>query len=287
MVMGPTHAMSGAAAWMGACAGGVLPAMSGAPTSVVLAGAAVASGSALLPDLDCPGSLSPKDGSTVVRAFGIVGEIVGHSLSNLSLAVYNLTASKHDKPRRSGHRTLTHTLVFTAGVGALVAALGSVTATFDAFGREWMVSQVATFVAMFVCLHLALYGLAEKWAKAQRAKYGLIATMLLSAVATSATIAHLPQESSAWLGLAVGFGAVMHLVGDAITKQGVPLLWPAPINGKRWYDITLPSGLRITAGGAFEKSLLLPALSLVTLVLLVGYLPGGSNVLLTLAQLRS
>ncbi len=284
MVMGPTHAMSGAAAWMAACTAGALPAMSSAHPSVVLAGAAVAAGSALLPDLDCPGSLSPKDGSTVVRAFGVVGEAVGHALSNVSLAVYNLTASRYDKPRTSGHRTLTHTLVFTAGVGAMVAWLGSITATFTAAGNEWMVSQVATWLAMFTCLHLALYGLAEKWAKTQRAKYGLIPTMLLSAIATTATIAHLPAASASWLGLAVGFGAVMHLLGDAITKQGVPVLWPTPIAGKHWYDVSLPSALRITAGGTFEKALLLPALSIVTGMLLVTYLPGGSTVLQALTS---
>lgn len=284
MVMGPTHAMSGAAVWLGAIAGGLLPGLAGASTSTVIAGTAVAAGSALLPDLDCPGSLSPKDGSTVVRAFGWVGEVVGHSLSNLSLAVYNLTASKYDKPRTNGHRTLTHTLAFTAGLGILVSLAGASTMTFDFAEREWIVSHVVTWAAMFVCLHLAMFGLAEKWVKRQRAKYGLIPLLVLSAVATTATIAHLPDTGVPWLGLAVGGGAVMHLVGDAITKMGVPVLWPIPIRGKRWWDVTLPSGLRISAGGAFEKAILLPGLSLMTGVLLFALVPGGQEVLMSLAQ---
>lgn len=285
MVMGPTHAMSGAAAWLAAAAGGLIPGLAGAPTSVVIAGTAVAAGSALLPDLDCPGSMSSKDGSTVVRAFGWIGEIVGHSLSNLSLAIYNLTASKFDKPRTNGHRTLTHTLVFTAGLGLLVSWLGSVTASVTFAEREWIVAHVATFVAMFACLHLALFGLAEKWVKAQRAKFGLIPIMVLSAVLTSVTISHLPDSGVPWLGLAVGGGAVMHLIGDAITKMGVPILWPIPIHGKRWWDVTLPVFLRITAGGAFEKAVLLPALSVATGVLLFMLAPGGNAVVASLTKL--
>jgi hypothetical protein len=84
--------------------------------------------------------------------------------------------------------------------------------------------------------------------------------------------------------LAVGGGAVMHLLGDAITKMGVPIFWPIPINGKRWWDVTLPSLLRIRAGGAFEMAILLPGLSLVTGLLLFGLLPGGGAVLASVAN---
>lgn len=285
MVMGPTHAMSGAAAWLAAVAGGLVPGLAGAPIPVVLAGTAVAAGSALLPDLDCPGSLSTKDGSTVVRAFGWVGEIVGHSLTSISLGVYNLTASKFDKPRTNGHRTLTHTLAFTAGLGAVVSWAGSLTTEVSFAGQDWLVAHVVTWIAMFACLHLAMFGLAEKWVKKQRAKFGLIPLLVISAIGTSATISHLPDTGLPWLGLAVGGGAVMHLFGDAITKMGVPILWPIPIHGKRWWDVTLPSMLRITAGGGFEKTLLLPGLSLATIVLLFALLPGGQDVLVSLSRL--
>jgi membrane-bound metal-dependent hydrolase YbcI (DUF457 family) len=115
--------------------------------------------------------------------------------------------------------------------------------------------------------HWALFGLAEKWTKKTRAKYGLLSVMGVSALLTALTAVALPDNAGTfpWLGLAIGAGSVMHCLGDAITKMGVPFLWPIPIRGKRWYDITLPWFMRIRAGGTFEYVVLLPALTLLTM----------------------
>lgn len=279
MVMGPTHAMSGAALWLyGAAAAAPFVADQSLP--VVAVGAAVCAGSALLPDIDCPGSLSTKDGSTVVRAFGVVGEAVGHTMDNVAMVVYNATRSKYDKPKNNGHRTLTHTGVFTVGLGLLVSAGASLPGSFDAFGRSWGTGQTITLVTMWACLHLALFGLFEKWTKKTRKKYGLLGVMAVSAVLTAATAMNLPSTDGSypWLGMAVGAGAVMHCLGDAITKAGVPFLWPVPIRGHRWWDITLPSFLAIRAGGTFEKAVLLPVLTFFTFGCGLYLLPGGREV---------
>lgn len=282
MVMGPTHAMSGAALWLGATAASA-PLISDQPMSAVAVGAAVCAGSALLPDLDCPGSLSTKDGSTVVRAFGVLGEIVGHSIDNIALMVYNLTRGRNDKPRNSGHRTLTHTGVFTVGVGLLVSAGTQLPGHFDAFGKTWATGTVFTMLTMWAMLHLAMFGLLEKWTKKQRAKYGLLAVMGISGLLTLITATQLDTANTGygWLGLAVGAGAVMHCVGDAITKAGVPFVWPIPIKGKRWYDITLPSFMRIRAGGTFEYAVLLPVLTAYTFLAALYLLPGGATAINT------
>lgn len=276
MVMGPTHAMSGAALWLGAAATSA-PLLGGQPMPAVVVGAAVCAGAALLPDIDCPGSLSLKDGSTVVRAFGIVGEVMGHTMDNVALAVYNLTRGKKDKPRNSGHRTLTHTAVFTIALGFLVSAGATIPGTFNLLGREWGIGNVFALVIMWGMLHLAMFGLIEKWTKKTRKKYGLLAVMAISALGTLLTASQLERTTGGleWLGLAVGAGAVMHCLGDAITKAGVPFLWPIPINGKRWYDITLPSFMRIRAGGTFEYAILLPALTLYTFLAAIYLMPGG------------
>lgn len=283
MVMGPTHAMSGAALWLGAAATSA-PLLGGQPMSAVVVGAAVCAGSALLPDIDCPGSLSLNDGSTVVRSFGVLGEVIGHTMDNLALAVYNLTRGRKDKPRNSGHRTLTHTGIFTAGLGFLVSAGTQLPGSFHAFGKEWGTGNVFALTIMWAMLHLALFGLLEKWAKKQRAKYGLLAVMAFSGIITLITASQLDRTNGGfgWLGLAVGAGAVMHCVGDAITKAGVPFLWPIPIHGKRWYDITLPSFMRIRAGGAFEYIVLLPLLTVYTVCAAIYLTPGGKTVIDTL-----
>lgn len=276
MVMGPTHAMSGAAGWL-AAATLATPLVGTHPLPVVAVGAAVCAGSALLPDLDCPGSLSSKDGSTVVRAFGYLGEAVGHTLNALSLAIYNLTRTRKDPARNDGHRTFTHTAVFALILGAAVSALTTLPGTMTVLGEERATGDLAAIAIMGAMLHLALFGLCEKWAKKTRAKHGLLGVAATSAALTAATLATLPpgQNAFTWLGLAVGLGAAIHCLGDAITKMGVPFLWPVPINGRRWWDITLPAAFRIRAGGTFEYAVLLPALTLATVVLAAYATPGG------------
>jgi membrane-bound metal-dependent hydrolase YbcI (DUF457 family) len=281
VVMGPTHAMSGAAAWLavvGAASAGVsapgLEVLAGMPLPVVAMGAAVCAGGALLPDIDCPGSFSLKDGSTVVRAFGFVGEAVGQAMDGLALLVYRVTKSPDDPDRHSGHRLLTHTAVFAVLLAMLTSLAGSLPGTFAAGGRTYSTGTAFALVIMWSCLHLSLFGLFERWTKKQRKKFGLIGVMVISGALTLVTASALPAEAAGgkfwWLGLAVGGGAAVHCVGDAITRAGVPFVWPIPIAGRRWREIQLPSLLAIRAGGKFESAALFPTLTLLTLWL-VGY----------------
>ena len=83
MVMGPTHAVSGAL--VGLLVADVLPPEWGGPASTAetFAFAAVCAGSALLPDLDTPQS-------TVARSFGPVSQVAARGIDNLSLGYYTL-----------------------------------------------------------------------------------------------------------------------------------------------------------------------------------------------------
>lgn len=294
--MGPTHAMSGAAAWLavvGAAGAGVSgPGMGllvGMPVPVVAMGAAVCAGGALLPDIDCPGSLSLRDGSTVVRAFGFVGEAVGHTMDAVALLVYGLTKSRHDPDRQSGHRLLTHTAVFSVGLGMFTSLAASLPGTFAAGGRRYSTGTAVALLIMWTCLHLSLFGLFEKWTKKQRKRLGLIAVMVISGVLTLVTASALPADAAGgkfwWLGLAVGGGSAVHCFGDAITRAGVPFVWPIPIRGRRWCEIQLPSLLAIRAGGRFESAALLPVLTGLTLWLVVYTMPASKGLAVSVAGL--
>lgn len=99
--------------------------------------------------------------------------------------------------------------------------------------------------------------------------------MIISLVITLTTALFIPEEGNyPWLGIAVTFGWFMHILGDLITKLGVPLLWPIKIRGRRWWNVALPSLLRIRAGGTFEKAVLLPLLTLITIGLSIYLFPG-------------
>lgn len=70
-----------------------------------------------------------------------------------------------------------------------------------------------------------------------------------------------------WLfGVALALGYASHLLADAATKSGIPLLYP---RRKRYH--LLPKGWRVTTGSLAEETLL-PLLALAVLLLLMGQL---------------
>lgn len=253
MVMGATHAVSGAVA--GLLAAQVLPPEWGGPTSTaeLFTFAGVCAGAALLPDLD-------TTQSTVARSFGPASWLLAKIVDEVSLWYYRLTRGRSDPKRRGGHRTLTHTALFaiaiSAGVSALVVAFG----------------QPAIVGTLFLTLGLALRGLAGGWAK----RYGWIGVTLVAGVLSALTWTWYPDEvGSRALGVAVGLGCAVHCLGDAITKEGVPFLAPLlPWGGRRWWELQLPSALSIRAGGTFERAILGPLLTLAAVALAIWAVDG-------------
>lgn len=48
-----------------------------------------------------------------------------------------------------------------------------------------------------------------------------------------------------WVGVAVFLGWMSHLLSDACTCAGVPLLWPLPVRGRRWHPVGFLRRLRL------------------------------------------
>lgn len=269
MVMGPTHSLSGATFWLALAtfAGSVLSSFQADSIPVILMGTLITAGAALAPDID-------SHSSTVVNSFGVLGK-AGHRVADaVSVAVYETTRTRYDKPRTDGHRTLFHTTLAAIVAGGLVALGGSLGGMVEIVGKEFTWGQISSLTVMFIFTHLALAGLFEKQVRKARRKYGPYLLMLSSAVITLITASLLPEGGNyPWLGFAVGLGWFVHLLGDAITKMGVPLMFPLKYRGKRWWDVTLPSFMRIRAGGTFEKVVLLPTLTVLTTILVFTSVP--------------
>ena len=60
------------------------------------------------------------------------------------------------------------------------------------------------------------------------------------------------SANAAACGVAVGIGCIAHYIGDAITEQGCPMLWPIPLGGKTWFPVAPPKLLRMQTGGKVE-----------------------------------
>ncbi|WP_170224146.1 metal-dependent hydrolase [Actinokineospora cianjurensis] len=244
MSTGPTHAMSGLAAWAAVTALAEGHNLGSLSAKGWLVGAVLATGAALLPDLDHPES-------TVSSTFGPVTQAASKVFNSISHGVYRLTRTKRDSNRDGGHRGLTHTLVF-----ALVATV--VTTAIIQTSRSW-----ALPVLMFFFSGLAVRGIMHKWCPRNDALW-ITGTALLLTYACLKWTDQTTADAAA-CGVAVGIGCIAHYLGDAITEQGCPILWPVPIAWKTWFPIAPPKIMRMRTGGRVEMTLVGPALTVLAL----------------------
>ncbi|GAA1347126.1 metal-dependent hydrolase [Saccharothrix algeriensis] len=243
MSTGPTHAMSGLLAWAAVTAlADHHPIGQLTPQSWAV-GAVLATGAALLPDLDHPSS-------TISRTFGPISGGASALINSISSFVYRTTRTRKDSNRDGGHRGLTHTLAF-----AVAAAVGTTAVVQQS--QKW-----ALPVLMFVFAGLAVRGIMNDWCP----KKDALLITVVSAVITGVCLAWTAQTaaSAAACGVAVGVGCVAHYLGDAITEQGCPILWPIPLAGKTWFPVAPPKVLRMQTGGKVEMTVVGPLITLLS-----------------------
>lgn len=156
-------------------------------------------------------------GSTASRALGPVSGV----LSNVIAAV------------SGGHRQGTHSLL---GVAAFTVAT---------FLADLAGTPARAVVAAFL-LVLASAGLHLRLARPA------LIHLTLCVVGSAILIATVPAVSAGVLPAAVAIGAAAHLAGDALTREGVPILWP--VRRDRVHIATL------STGGLIEQLVIGPAM---------------------------
>ncbi|MFE1170490.1 metal-dependent hydrolase [Nocardiopsis sp. NPDC058789] len=214
-MMGSSHAATGV------LAGAAVGALAGTEVTDVVLCAAVGAGAALLPDLDEPGS-------TVGRSLGVLSEKTSAGLRGLSRRVYQATGTDYElrAGKDGGHRHLTHTIpaVLVFGLlGFLVAAVAPLGTAVVVFGMSALGAGV-------VARSLKGWGALRK----REAAAAVLAVVL-------ATVAVFAPGGAPWLiGVTVAVGSLTHILGDWLTRSGVPLAWPLKVNGKRWWMFRSP-----------------------------------------------
>ncbi|HWT33226.1 MAG TPA: metal-dependent hydrolase [Microbacterium sp.] len=191
-MMGTSHAVSGAAAWIAVTAT-TLPALGLHPLTpgAVLLGAGVCAGAALLPDAD-------HHSATIAHSVPVLGQAVADTVETVS----------------GGHRHGMHSLLAVAGTLAATFGLGMLRWTPAGWDHSL---QVGSALAVMACTAFALKVLTlfRSWLPA----------WLVGAVVAGGILLWAPEQFG-WLPLCTGLGFAVHLVGDALTVEGVPLLWP-------------------------------------------------------------
>jgi membrane-bound metal-dependent hydrolase YbcI (DUF457 family) len=243
MSTGPTHAVMGFAAWGGVS---LLAVTHGVPITAQtwLAGAMLTAGAALLPDLDHPPA-------TVSRSFGPITGITSRGVNMVSVGIYNMTRLRKDPHRDGGHRTFTHTAVFAA-------LTGTVLTTLVLLNNPWLTSALLFFFA-----GLGIRGLLHEWDH----KADTFVVILLSALVTwyCWQWVRTGDHHAQWFGVAAVTGCLAHLVGDMVTEEGCPMLWPIPIGRRLWYPLGIPGPLRYRTGSKVEMVFVGPLCTLLSI----------------------
>ncbi|GAB6855920.1 metal-dependent hydrolase [Microbacterium xylanilyticum] len=191
-MMGTSHAVTGAAAWV-AITATTLPALHlypVTPVGVVL-GAMVCAGAALLPDAD-------HHDATIAHSVPVLGRVTAGTVERIS----------------GGHRHGMHSLL--AVIGILAATIALSTLRWTPTGWDHPI-QLGSAIAVMACVTFAtrVLTLVRSWPAAWA--LGTAAAVLVALWA--------PAEFT-WLPVCIGLGFAVHLIGDALTTEGIPLLWP-------------------------------------------------------------
>ncbi|HEY7489301.1 MAG TPA: metal-dependent hydrolase [Streptosporangiaceae bacterium] len=190
-MMGHTHALSGAAAWLAA-----MPllgdrallgdhALHLSPAQVA-AGTIVCAGAALLPDIDHHDGLIANTFGPITRLLcRVVGALTG------------------------GHRHATHSLAFAAAAG-----LGAGWVAGHAHGPVW-------WGVLFLLIGLGLRGIGIKIPESEHF------SALLNAGIAAALTYIMRDLDMRFAGYAVAIGCLAHMLADCLTPDGCPVFWPA------------------------------------------------------------
>lgn len=231
-MMGHTHALAGAAAWLGLVPFLADYGMKMTPGEIV-AGSVVCAGAALLPDID------HHDGS-IANAFGPITHVLCRGVAKIS----------------GGHRHATHSLLFV-----LLAA----------FGADMLADHLRPvwWVVLFLLIGLGLRGVGIH--VPEREHFNVVLNGAIAAGVTYVMVGmhfagpgidlHVAHYVLGWAGLAVGLGCFMHVLTDCLTPEGCPVFWPLPTR----FEIPIVP----RTNGVMEKWVVTPILTLGVVILTV------------------
>lgn len=262
-LMGPTHALSAVAfallfTWL---ANDIMfdKVLGSTDIVVFIAAMIVIVGASLMPDLDAVNSTS-------IITLGIVGVILSKGMRAFSSVIQNTIKGPYDKDT-DPHRGFWHTFLSAFLVGLAFSGLANIEIELFKVGNNPI--MISTFIVTFIIyisIQLALASLFKpSFNKAKKSPLGSISIKLGSLLISAFLVISLPPGLNySWIGGAITFGWIAHLLGDMFTVSGVPILFPLKHKGKRWWNFRLPFGIK--AGGYIEKVLLIPLFSIAIII---------------------
>lgn len=221
-------------------------------SSIVIAGAA------LIPDLD-------NTTSTAMSVLGIFGKLVSNVMRAIAEIVYSLTKSKYDDSNSNPHRGFWHTILAGIILGIIIKLSLNLEMNLPIkiFTIEKL-NDLFAFVWVFFTIQLAMSALFNSFVKkSKNSILGKLSLSLLGIIISSVLIYF--NNDYSWIPISISLGYIFHIIGDAMTVKGVPLLFPIPFKGKRWFNHRI---MKIHAGSSLEKMFIFPLFVTIIIVCL-------------------
>lgn len=270
-LMGPTHALSAISltlfiAWI--FPKFIFETLFGSYNTIVFISAIIIIvGASLMPDLDAVQSTS-------INTLGPIGKVLSSGMRGFSSIIQSTISSKRDESNRDPHRGFWHTIISGVFVGFVVLGLTKINTKIISFGeKDITISTLIVIFIIFMSTQLLMASLFKKFYKKTKGSLlGSLSLSIASFIVAITLLMLLPEDLSySWVGAAVAFGWILHLLGDAMTVSGVPLLFPLKIKGKMWWNCRVPFAFK--AGGFIEMSILIPLLLLIAVISSFGVFP--------------
>lgn len=225
----------------------------------------VTCGAALIPDLD-------NTASTSKSSLGYLGDALSVFFRVTSSMIQSTVRTSRDDSTPNPHRGFYHTIP-----GALLMGLAVYWTTGIESGNldlpvvgEMTYGNLAALIITWLCIHMAIAGLAKDFVRKIKRKGGAVGELLNFVFSFGFSVviwAQLPHDLDFWwLGVSVALGSLFHSLGDCFTTSGCPILFPLPIKGKMWWDVRF---MKIRAGGVVENVVFLPLFGIISIVAIV------------------
>lgn len=222
-------------------------------------------GASMIPDLDNTKSRAKSD-------MGFFGVILSGFFRVSSSVIQTTIRAKKDDPEPNPHRGFWHTPVAAILLGFLVylATLGKGEIDLPLFGEMTWGALVAMLVVA-VLTNLTLSTLFKEAMDKVRKSEGVgeVIAALISLLISFTLFLNIPKDDSFWwVGVAIAFGMIIHVLGDSLTTAGVPLFSFISVfwTGKIWW---ITRFTKMKAGGAAENILIVPICVILTIVAIV------------------
>lgn len=209
---GETHALSGAAIWLAVTSDSAL-ALGWAPavSEVSLIGSVLCAGAALAADID-------HRHATIAHSLPPVTQWLAVGVEKIS----------------GGHRHGTHSIVGIAAFGFIAYLASRAVITTDDRVIALGAGIAAVLLVAFAAKALGLNKNIGRRGSIAKDVFGSFLGPWLLAVGSAGLATWYLGYTWDWLPLCVVIGIAIHIVGDGLTPEGVPLLWPFNPAPPKW-----------------------------------------------------